>query len=52
MQLDLVGDQQVAVREGLVPLELEVAAVDRALDLEADALVAPWVGAALGDAGR
>ena len=48
-QLDLVGDEQVAVRKRLIPLEVELAAVDHAGELEADALVAPRVGAALGD---
>src|SRR5580693_8220777 len=48
-QLDLVGNEEIAVREGLVPLEVEVAAVDRALELEADPLVAPRVLAVLGD---
>src|SRR6185437_656999 len=48
-QLDLVGDEEVAVGKGLVPLEVEVAAVDRAGELEADALVAPRILAVLGD---
>ena len=48
-QLDLVGHEEVAVRERLIPLEVELAAVDDALELEADALVAPRIGAALGD---
>src|SRR5579875_355456 len=29
-ELDLVGDEQVAVRQGLVPLQIELAAVGRA----------------------
>src|ERR1700733_8083161 len=48
-QLDLVGHEQVAVRERLIPLEVEVAAVDHARELEADALVAPRVGSAFAD---
>src|SRR5579875_1387234 len=49
-ELDLVGDEQVAVRQGLVPLQIELAAVDRAGELEADALVAPRIGrAGVGD---
>src|SRR6185437_7361830 len=48
-QLDLVGHEQVAVGESLVPLEVEVAAVDRAAELEADALVAPRILAVLGN---
>src|SRR3984885_9095158 len=48
-QLDLVGDEEVAVGEGLVPLEVELAAVDRAGQLEADPLVAPRVLAVLRD---
>src|SRR5436305_9240334 len=45
-QLDVVGDEQIAVREGLVPLQIEIAPVDHGFDLEADTLVAPRVGRA------
>src|SRR5204862_4803787 len=48
-ELDLVGHQETAVGQRLVPLEVEVAAIDHGLEIEADALVAPRVGAALGD---
>src|SRR5438270_9043691 len=48
-ELDFVGDQQPATGEGLVPIESELAAVKLCLDLEADSLVAPGIGAALGD---
>src|ERR1700742_1083242 len=51
-QLDVVGDEQVAVREGLVPLEVKLPAVDRGRELEADALVAPRILAVLGDLAR
>src|SRR5664279_4621119 len=48
-QLDVVGDEQIAVGKRLVPLEIELAPIDRALELEANALVAPRVLAVLGD---
>src|SRR3954464_15143565 len=41
--LDLLADEHAAGLEGLVPVEAEVAALDLADDLEADAGVAPRV---------
>src|SRR5437763_12420218 len=48
-QLDLVGDEEVAVGEGLVPLQIEVTPIDRARELQADPLVAPRILAVLSD---
>src|SRR5665213_2708860 len=48
-QLDVVGDEHVAVGERLVPLEIELAPINGPFELEADALVAPRVLTVLGD---
>ena len=49
---DLVREQEAAARKRCVPLEAEVGAVDRRLELEADAVVAPRVGACADVAAR
>jgi hypothetical protein len=48
-ELDAVGYEQVAVGQRLVPLEVKLAAVDCALDLKADALVATRILTVLTD---
>ena len=45
MRTDLVRKEEAAARKRCVPLEAEVGAVDGADELEADAVVAPRVGA-------
>ena len=44
-----MGDEEVAVGERLVPSEPELAAVDLALNLKADAIIAPRILAVLAD---
>src|SRR6185503_4357031 len=45
LEADLVREQEAATRKLCVPLEAEVGAVDRAGELESDAVVAPRIGA-------
>src|SRR6186713_3144794 len=45
LETDLVREQEAAARKRCVPLEAEVGAVDRADELESDAVVAPRIGA-------